>query len=79
MFVESNNFNSFKNKLLPILMSLEKKYPLIFGNRTKKNLINFQYTMAFHQWWLNGQNEIELEKLIEKFIQLISFPFDIKE
>ena len=77
LFLETSNFNSFKNKITPILMSLEKKYPLIFGNRTKKNLINFQYCFAFHQWWLNGQNEVELEKLMEKFIQLISFPFDL--
>jgi hypothetical protein len=77
LFLETSNFNSFKNKITPILMSLEKKYPLIFGNRTKKNLINFQYCFAFHQWWLNGQKEVELEKLMEKFIQLIRFPFDL--
>lgn len=79
LFLETTNFNSFKNKISPILRSLEKKYPLIFGNRTKKNLINFQYTMVFHQWWLNGQNEVELEKLIERFIHLIDFPSDLNE
>ncbi|HQF36477.1 MAG TPA: hypothetical protein PLL26_02440 [Candidatus Dojkabacteria bacterium] len=79
LFIGTNNFNSFKNKITPILMSLEKKYPLIFGNRTKKNLINFQYCYAFHQYWLNGQKEDELEKLIEKFISLINFPFDLSE
>jgi hypothetical protein len=77
LFLETSNFNSFKNKILPILMSLEKKYPLIFGNRTKKNLINFQYVMAFHQWWLNDQKETELETLMEKFISLIDFPYDL--
>jgi hypothetical protein len=79
LFLETSNFNSFKNKLSPILRELEYKYPLIFGNRTKKNLINFQYVMAFDSWWKNGQNEIELEKLMEKFIQLINFPFDLSE
>ena len=79
LFLETTNFNSFKNKISPILMNLEKKYPLIFGNRTKKNLINFQYCYAFHQWWLNGQKEIELETLMEKFISLIGFPFDLSE
>jgi hypothetical protein len=29
MFVECKNFNKFKNKILPILMDLEKKYPLV--------------------------------------------------
>lgn len=77
LFQEASNFNSFKNKLLPVLMNLEKKYPLIFGNRTKKNLINFQYCFAFDQWWKNGKNDTELEKLMEKFISLIDFPFDI--
>ena len=79
LFLETSNFNSFKNKILPILRELEYKYPLIFGNRTKKNLINFQYVAAFHNWWQNGRNEAELEKLMEKFIQLISFPFDLSE
>jgi len=79
LFVETNNFNSFKNKIMPILKKLEIKFPLIFGNRTKKNLINFQYCFAFNQWWNNGRNEAELEKLVEKFIQLIGFPFDLQE
>jgi len=77
LFVTCENFNKFKNQIMPILLNLEQKYPLIFGNRTKKNLLNFQYCFAFHQWWLNGRNEQELEKLIEKFISLINFPFDL--
>ncbi len=79
LFVTCENFNKFKNQITPILLNLEHKYPLIFGNRTKKNLLNFQYCFAFHQWWLNGRNEQELEKLIEKFISLINFPFDLKD
>jgi hypothetical protein len=35
--------------------------------------------MAFDSWWKNGQNEIELEKLMEKFISLIAFPYDLSE
>lgn len=79
LFLETSNFNTFKNKISPILRELEYKYPLIFKNRTKKNLINFQYVSAFHNWWQTGRNEAELEKLMEKFIQLISFPFDLSE
>ena len=79
LFLETSNFNTFKNKISPILRELEYKYPLIFKNRTQKNLINFQYVAAFHNWWQNGQNEVELEKLMEKFIQLISFPYDLSE
>ncbi|MCK9439678.1 MAG: hypothetical protein WC188_03980 [Candidatus Caldatribacteriota bacterium] len=79
LFVNSSNFNKFKNQILPILMNLEKKYPLIFGNRTKKNLLNFQYCYAFNDWWINDRSEEKLEKLIEKFIQLIDFPFDINQ
>jgi len=79
LFVSTDNFNKFKNQILPILMNLEKKYPLIFGNRTKKNLLNFQYCFAFDTWWRNGMNEVELEKLMEKFIQLVNFPYDLSE
>jgi hypothetical protein len=79
LFMSCENFNKFKNQILPILMNLEKKYPLIFGNRTKKNLLNFQYCFAFNDWWLNDRSEEKLESLMEKFIQLINFPFDINE
>jgi hypothetical protein len=79
IFIDSTNFNKFKNRFLPILKKLEKKYPLIFGNRTDKNFINFQYCFAFDQWWKNGRNENELDRLIERFIQLINFPFDLQE
>jgi len=75
LFLESKNFNKFKNKLLPILMNLEKKYPLVFGNRTSKNLLNWQYTYAFHDVYMT-QSEEKIEKLIDRFIQLINFPFD---
>ena len=79
LFLETSNFNTFKNKISPILRELEYKYPLIFGNRTKKNLINFQYCFAFHYWYMNGRDETKLEVLMEKFISLIGFPFDLNE
>lgn len=79
LFVECDNFNKFKNKFLPILKKLENKYPLIFGNRTEKNLMNFQYISAFHSWWQNGRDNDKLEKLVEKFVSLISFPVDLME
>lgn len=78
LFLETSNFNSFKNKITPILMSLEKKYPLIFGNRTKKNLINFQYCYVFHEAYMNYNSE-KFELLMEKFIERIGFPFDLSE
>jgi hypothetical protein len=78
LFLETSNFNSFKNKITPILMGLEKKYPLIFGNRTKKNLINFQYCYVFHEAYMNYNSE-KFELLMEKFIERIGFPFDLSE
>jgi len=75
LFLESKNFNKFKNKLLPILMNLEKKYPLVFGNRTAKNLLNWQYIYAFNDAYMS-QSEEKIEKLIDRFIDLIDFPFD---
>lgn len=78
LFLETNNFNSFKNKIIPILMNLEKKYPLIFGNRTKKNLLNFQYCFVFHEAYMN-YNSKNFELLMEKFIERIGFPYDLTE
>jgi hypothetical protein len=75
MFIDCKNFNKFKNKILPILMNLEKKYPLVFGNRTAKNLLNWQYIYAFHDAYMT-QSEEKIEKLIDRFIDLIDFPFD---
>ena len=75
LFIESKNFNKFKNKILPILINLEKKYPLIFGNRTSKNLLNWQYTFAFHDAFIT-QSEEKIEKLIDRFIELIAFPYN---
>ena len=75
MFIDCKNFNKFKNKILPILMNLEKKYPLVFGNRTVKNLLNWQYIYAFHDAYMT-QSEEKIEKLIDRFIDLIDFPFD---
>jgi hypothetical protein len=77
LFIQNSSFNSFKNKMNQIFQKLEYEYPLIFGNRTKKNLINFQYCYAFHQWWLEGRDPNKLEVLIEKFIKLINFPADL--
>ncbi len=78
LFLETSNFNTFKNKISPILRELEYKYPLIFGNRTKKNLINFQYCFVFHEAYMN-YNSDKFEKLMEKFIERIGFPFDLNE
>jgi len=60
---------------LPILINLEKKYPLIFGNRTSKNLLNWQYIFAFHDAFMT-QSEEKIEKLIDRFIELIAFPYN---
>jgi len=76
MFIECKNFNKFKNKISPILMNLEKKYPLVFGNRTQKNLLNWQQCFAFHDAYMT-QSEEKIEKLIDKLIDLIGFPYNI--
>ena len=77
IFLQNPNFNSFKNNILPVFKKLEIQYPLIFGNRTKKNLINFQYCAAFNEWWVTGRDQNKLETMIEKFIKLINFPADL--
>ena len=79
VFLESKNFNKFKNRISLIFRSLENKYPIIFGNRTKKNLLNFQYVYAMHDCYLNNGTEEQIEKLIDRFISLINFPFDLTE
>jgi len=79
LFIECKSFNIFKLKFRPILKMLEQKYPPIFGGRTEKNLKNFQFVYAMDDWWRNNRDETELEKLMEKFISLIGFPFDLQE
>jgi len=78
-FINCNNYNQFKGKALSILTGFERKYPFIFKNRIKKNLINFQYLYEFHNWFLNGQNLERLEIMIQGFIKHINFPFDLDD
>jgi len=79
-FVSCDNYNKFKGKARSTLSSYENKYPFIFQNRTNKNLLNFQYIFAFHNWFKNERdNKKRLETMIQKFIKHINFPFDIEE
>ncbi len=78
-FLNCSNYNQFKGKANSILSSFEIKYPFIFKNRTKKNLLNFQYLYEFHNWFKNGRNPKRLEKMISGFIKHINFPFDLDD
>ena len=73
-FIKCKNYNQFKGKALSILNGYVIKYPFIFQNRVDKNMINFQYLYAFHNWFLNDRTEKRLEYMIDKFINHINFP-----
>jgi hypothetical protein len=79
MFLESKNFNKFKNNFTPIYLRLEKDFPYIFRNRLSKVLINFQLTYSFHEWWLQGRDPKRLQQLMYKYIKLINYPFDLAD
>lgn len=77
MFLEYKNYNKFKNHFISLFYGLEKKYPFIFSNKLNSILINFQYSYAFHDWWVKGRDLKVLDKTMLKFIQLINFPTDL--
>jgi len=77
LFLESKNFNKFKNNFTPIYLCLERDFPFIFGNRLSKILINFQLMYSFHQYWVDGRDPKRLQVLMEKFIKLIDYPYDL--
>lgn len=73
-FLQFNNFNSLKNNLKPLFLSIEKKYPFVFKNYTDKIMNNFKWIHSFHGWWMDGRDPVRLEKGIELFIKHINFP-----
>jgi hypothetical protein len=79
LFLDSGNFNKFKNNFTPIYLRLEQDFPYIFGNRLSKVLINFQLTYSFHEWWINGRDLKRLDDLMNKFIKLVNYPFDLAD
>jgi hypothetical protein len=79
LFVQSGNFNKFKNKATAIFQTLEQKYPIAFKNRTAQNLLNFQYVYPLHNWFVNSGDLSKFEPMMETFIRHINFPFDLKE
>jgi hypothetical protein len=79
LFIESQNYNKFKNKFSPIYLQLEKDFPYIFGNRMNKIMLNFQYVYAFHDWWKQGRDPKRLKIMMDKFIKMINFPSDLAD
>ena len=78
-FINCKNYNQFKGKALSILNGYNTKYPFIFKNRINKNMVNFRYLYAFHNWFLNEKDNIQkFEMMHEKFTDHINFPFDIE-
>ena len=79
LFVESINFNKFKNLYTPIHIKLEKDFPYIFGNRLDKHLLNFQLLYSFHDWWLKGRDKERFAQMMKKYITMINFPSDLSD
>jgi hypothetical protein len=79
LFLESKNFNQFKNNFTPIYLQLEKDFPFIFGNKLSKMLINFQLVYSFHEWWQQGRDLNKFQTMMEKYIRMIGYPFDLAD
>jgi hypothetical protein len=79
LFLDSKNFNKFKNLSLGIFKTLENKYPFMFKNRTNSNLLNFQMLYSFHDWFTKDYTDKKYEDMMEKFIKMIDFPVDLQE
>ena len=79
LFLESKNFNQFKNNFTPIYLQLEKDFPFIFGNKLSKMLINFQLVYSFHEWWKQGRDLNKFQTMMEKYIRMIGYPFDLAD
>ena len=77
LFLESKNFNKFKNNFTPIYLKLEKDFPYIFKNRLSKVLINFQLAYSFDAWWRSGRDPEKFKMMMEKYINLIGYPFHL--
>jgi len=78
IYLSSRNYNILRNRISPILLSLENKHPYLF-TRSFLSLAHesIKYVYAFHKWYTNSKNEDKLEELIYKFIENIQFPADL--
>lgn len=76
IFLNSKNFNSFKNNTIGLLKNAERKYPKAIGNVVNNIMLNFQFLYASHQIWENGKMD-QIDNAIYAFINHIGFPFDI--
>lgn len=79
LFLESKNFNKFKNNFTPIYLGLERDFPFIFRNRLSKVLINFQLMYSFDEWWNQGRDPEKFKKMMEKYIKMIGYPFHLAD
>ena len=74
----SRNYNIFKNKINSIFLYLERKYPYLFTNQFNKlNEESMKYIYAFHKSFVNDMSNQSIEKLIEKLIENVNFPFEL--
>lgn len=78
LFIDCGNFNKFKHQFIPIFIQLEKDFPYIFKNLQSKMLINFQLLYSFHDWFKQGRDPIQMNRISSKFIKMINFPFELK-
>ena len=78
IYISSQNYNTLKNRINPILLTLSKKYPYLFTNSfIRLATESIKYVYVFHKWFTLDRSESSLETLISKFIDNIGFPADL--
>lgn len=78
IFINSkNNLTKFQTLLD---YTLPSQYPNVFTPRMISSMkSNFKWLWKFHHWFINGLEEVKLEKLIRNFISEIKFPAKLEE
>jgi hypothetical protein len=75
LFFTCQNWTQFSRQTTPILHTIQAKWPLIFTPKLIRCIKeNLRLTYIFHTCWMKERNEIQLDLLVNAFIDKIGFP-----
>ncbi len=72
-------YRKFEKYFKHIFNLINAEFPYVFENKLGLFLNNFQYIGAFHKWWENGRDENDLETMMNNYINIIGFPFELDD
>jgi len=80
LFFSCQNWTQFSRRTLPILYTIQAKWPLIFTPKLIRCIEeNLRLTYIFHNCWMKERSEVKLNSIINAFINKIGFPGQLKE